>query len=367
MRCLYVRLCNVPLVIIPVIIHQIKYQQFIDYLPTHTQFNPPETFSLKQPALLQLFDCRFDEHDRFEDTLGIGCWHPTRTSILYPDKLREFLIYIESTYNESHGNDRVVVFADHEFPLSTAFGRDDAERAATVARLQKYFRRILYMSPDIRLEGVTTLPGGLMERYVRFKNHEAMRCVTASGIDAASKPYAVLGAWGSYEGPSRVETWTKEEYVHLAKLHRWYKPGLEIFVDEAKRSKREARLWATSEAGREAGVVLYTVPQFLWWAVLSKYRFLMTPSGTNAHAPRAIEALLVFTVPIVQRGPFPYWDDLVAFGFPIVVVSQWSEINSTTLSEWWSSLSPRLNSFRDNCLITSTYWRFIIGEISTCA
>ena len=40
----------------------------------------------------------------------------------------------------------------------------------------------------------------------------------------------------------------------------------------------------------------------------------------SVQTPKTVEALLVLTVPIVERGPWPAHDDLIELGFPIVVV-----------------------------------------------
>lgn len=103
-----------------------------------------------------------------------------------------------------------------------------------------------------------------------------------------------------------------------------------------------------------------------YWEELSRYRFLLAPTGDGIWTPKVTEALLVLTIPIVQRGPFPLFDDYVKLGFPIVVVEEWEEVNPEALARWWTKLSPRLRSFRDHCMTPDTYWRFAVGEIEYC-
>merc|ERR1712048_62468 len=97
--------------------------------------------------------------------------------------------------------------------------------------------------------------------------------------------------------------------------------------------------------------------------------------GSRIQCVKIIEALLVLTIPIVQRGWYKFvgdlqgmdmlyfWtsssnadgvysthDELVDLGFPIVVVNSWAEVTRTNLTKWWHELAPRLMSFRRNCL-----------------
>jgi len=58
-----------------------------------------------------------------------------------------------------------VVFLGTEYPISVAFGSNHSERMATVRSLQKYFKRILYQTMDIRLPGVQIAPMGLSWGY----------------------------------------------------------------------------------------------------------------------------------------------------------------------------------------------------------
>merc|ERR1712217_115674 len=95
---------------------------------------------------------------------------------------------------------------------------------------------------------------------------------------------------------------------------------------------------------------------------LSKYRLLLNPWGDEIQTPKMVEALLVLTIPIQQRGPSPIYDDLLSYGFPLVVVDEWYEITGDKLDAWWRVLSPRLESFRSNCLSTSAYWSLITGH-----
>merc|ERR1712217_402971 len=102
---------------------------------------------------------------------------------------------------------------------------------------------------------------------------------------------------------------------------------------------------------------------------LSEYKFMLAPTGTAVQAAKMIEALLVLTVPITQRGhgSSTVYDDLVHMGFPIIVVSSWQEITPAKLDEWWKALSPQLEHFRSNCLTTDGYYNLILSRGKTCS
>mmetsp|Transcript_66665 Transcript_66665/g.133859 ORF Transcript_66665/g.133859 Transcript_66665/m.133859 type:complete len:103 (+) Transcript_66665:50-358(+) len=99
---------------------------------------------------------------------------------------------------------------------------------------------------------------------------------------------------------------------------------------------------------------------------LPKYRFLLSPLGSGIQTAKGIEALMVLTVPVLQRWGFDAFDELVALGFPMVVVTGWTEVTAANASRWWQALSPRLESFRRNCLTVDGYWRMYTGQVSFC-
>uniref|UniRef100_A0A7S1LJ66 Uncharacterized protein n=1 Tax=Alexandrium catenella TaxID=2925 RepID=A0A7S1LJ66_ALECA len=131
-------------------------------------------------------------------------------------------------------------------------------------------------------------------------------------------------------------------------------------------SRYLAMKWLASPASKQTGVVATEFPGYAWWSGLSRYRFLLSPMGDEIQAPKNVEALLVLTIPIIQRGPYSVAHDLQGLGFPVVVLDEWEEITPSNLSAWWRALSPRLPSFRANCLTTAAFWRMMTGETASC-
>jgi len=132
-------------------------------------------------------------------------------------------------------------------------------------------------------------------------------------------------------------------------------------------SRFQATKWLMTAAAKNARVDVRNIPRDRWWWELSRYRFLMSPMGEEVQTSRNLEALLVLTIPIVQRGPFHVFDDLVKLGFPIVVVNEWEDINKERLRGWQLELTPRLVSFRHLCLTSTTFWLLITGVLESCS
>jgi len=131
-------------------------------------------------------------------------------------------------------------------------------------------------------------------------------------------------------------------------------------------SRQMAQKWLASPGAADTGVVEKVFHPRAWWAELSKFRFLLSPQGDEIQTPKVVEALLVLTIPITQRGPYRVANDLLRLGFPVVAVDEWDEVTRGSLARWWSELSPRLLSFRANCLTTDGFWRMITGAVEPC-
>mmetsp|Transcript_38376 Transcript_38376/g.119797 ORF Transcript_38376/g.119797 Transcript_38376/m.119797 type:complete len:146 (-) Transcript_38376:40-477(-) len=138
-------------------------------------------------------------------------------------------------------------------------------------------------------------------------------------------------------------------------------------VELAHQGRRSLRAWALTPHARAAGVERQSFSGLRWWSELANYRFLTSPPGSGIQTAKNIEALLVLTVPIVRRpeGLVTY-DDLLDLGFPLVLVSRWKEVTRNSTAAWWAALSPRLESFRRNCLTTEGFWRIYVGDVSRC-
>jgi len=96
-----------------------------------------------------------------------------------------------------------------------------------------------------------------------------------------------------------------------------------------------------------------------YFTALQEHRFLLAPTGNSIFSPKQVEALLMLTIPIVQRRApseksnttTSAWDEAVkCYGWPMVIVDRWDEITQEALERWWKELSPRLQAARSNFL-----------------
>mmetsp|Transcript_81744 Transcript_81744/g.213242 ORF Transcript_81744/g.213242 Transcript_81744/m.213242 type:complete len:365 (+) Transcript_81744:84-1178(+) len=197
---------------------------------------------------------------------------------------------------------------------------------------------VFWQARDKDVPGFKTAPVGLNEMYFRLSYSLAEKAIASA--DVASKPKQALAAWG-----------------YLRPLN-----GIP--------SRRALKAWLQTTDAGEAGVEHRMIEWNQYWDELAKYRFLLAPNGGGILSPKTDEALLLLTVPIMVRDAElngkTTFDDWVQLGWPIVVLDSWEEITAARLDEWWAKLSPRLKSFRDNCLTSQGLYRVVTGQVSYC-
>ena len=154
-----------------------------------------------------------------------------------------------------------------------------------------------------------TLPQGLSWHYVWGRERQLYEAIRSASLGVKR---GALGAWGAREG-------------HTAA------------------SKDAAALDAFLSSG-SAAVERRMVPPLEYYAELAKYRFLVAPRGKAILSPKFAEALLVMTIPITKR--YAAFEDLRDYGFPLVVVDDWTDITQERLDAWWAELSPQLPAAR---------------------
>lgn len=299
------------------------------------------------------------------------------------------LLDIASEHLSTKRPKRVVVFSGTEMPLSRAFGRNDSERRAMVLRLKKFFKRIVFQTKDIDLEDVHLAPMGLCWGYVQSLLFQWLENTNVKPIGEAFTELAetlqgnlTVKTRGVLASGGLVATWLESNetienvklLAHLGMLMPPSNSSLRAII-AAYESRLRLRRWlglgandtvVRNPAAIAAKVEFRKLGLMEWWRELPKYRFLISPVGSGIQAAKNVEALLVLTVPIVQRMGFSLWDELVDLGFPLVVVRGWVEVTAENTSRWWKTLSPRLESFRDNCLSNEGYWRMYTGQITFC-
>jgi len=277
--------------------------------------------------------------------------------------------------------DRVAVFGGTEVSLSAAFGRGAAERAAKVKLLRRWFDTVFFYVKDAEVEGVRTMPHGLMHFHLSHKGQSsrASKAITAARVDAATPRRGALAAWGGTNGThlERAHELTGRAGREPEAAERDWRAvfaRLGVAVPDRELSavawedRAQAQKWCETPEAADAGVELRSIAHKAYWETLSQYRFSLCPMGSGIQSNKMFEALLVLTVPIVRRVE-PYaaaYDDLVRMGFPIVVVAEWSEITAERLDAWWAAVAPRLPRFRSRCLTAEGFWRLFTSANHSC-
>mmetsp|Transcript_28071 Transcript_28071/g.89228 ORF Transcript_28071/g.89228 Transcript_28071/m.89228 type:complete len:383 (-) Transcript_28071:3-1151(-) len=351
----------------------LEYQAFIDHYPVtvfsrdiihRNHFGPSK--ALAAPRLLQRFEWRYGswagpgdlEHLLRCEERRLG---PDPSTVYTgPLAVERLLKIANDSFDSKRANRMLVVFAGNAMLLSDALsiaGPGPDERAVVVSRIRRFFSTVWFVGTDIIVDGVRTAPCGLSEQYLRPDGvvEDAVASIQSITADVRSKPGSVL--WAMHTTEMRCDNATYE----------YWRKGFAIECD----SKTSAVSWAATDAAREAGVEVRSistpaVKDIDLWSAIAKYRFIITPLGKYIQTPKMIEALLLLTVPIVQRGPFSTHDELVHRGFPLVLVDAWAEVTAVKLGKWWQELALRLPSFRRNCLTADAYWRMLTGELDHC-
>jgi hypothetical protein len=203
---------------------------------------------------------------------------------------------------------------------------------------------IWWQAYDVSTPGINVAPDGINGDYMRPNWEQANEAIKTASLDKKSKQ--VLAAWGT---------------AHPT-------------LDQTVPARKKLHEWVGTPPALAAGVEYHSLAPKDYWSEMAKYRFMLSPRGGGIQSPKTDEALLVLTIPISTReGPFrggpkqeAAFDGLVKLGWPIVVLDQWDEITSEKLQDWWVQLSPRLVSFRRNCLTSEGFWRIVTGEVKTC-
>lgn len=77
----------------------------------------------------------------------------------------------------------------------------------------------------------------------------------------------------------------------------------------------------------------------MYYNKLSEYKYFICPLGNGIQAPKIFECLLVKTIPVCIKGPT--FEDLKEYGFPILLINNFNELNQTMLNDKYE------NEFKD--------------------
>ena len=223
--------------------------------------------------------------------------------------LDSLVAHWEQWLSHAGGVDLILACGDEPHSGDAAFKRHTL-RAIQVALSTGLFRRVWLSMHDEASALFETMPQALSWHYVAGRERALYEAIRGAALERKTR--TALAAWGARPngGP------TSESADAIA---------LDRFV-------------ATGAGG--ADVKRESYDPYAYFGELAKYRFLVAPFGKAVLSPKFAEALLVMTIPITKR--YAAFEDLVAYGWPMVLVDDWEEITADKLEQWWADLSPRL-------------------------
>merc|ERR1719433_740813 len=144
--------------------------------------------------------------------------------------------------------------------------------------------------------------------------------------------------------------------AYKSRVMMWKWMGIKV-------DKNGNKVYRPTPEAAAVGVEYASIMWHLWYIGLSEYKFMINVIGAGLQTGSTFEALMVCTIPIIIRMDLPIWDQFLELGFPIVAVHSFDEITPRSVARWWDALSPRLHSFRINCLTEDGWWQMAIGDI----
>ena len=276
--------------------------------------------------------------------MPIGRWTPDYSPV--PEFLRRFdwLLY-KGVVNMTHPHPRSVFLhpsADMALALRKRLerlqldvgsiaalavgGADDALSAVLSSTpdvgallADRTFQHVYYEGLDVPYGRVRPLPEGLADNYVCDHAGSIRRGYLSAAMP--KKQFDLLAAWGAY----------------------W--PG-----NDRIPSRRRALAWLSTMRNNSGWLHHRMIPRDAYWERLPEYRFILNPIGACVQNVRLWEALHLGVIPIGDAASFAD-TALLAEGYPIVLVSDWSEITQSRLRDWWKRLAPRVQAVRPHLTV----------------
>lgn len=331
----------------------------------HPYCSPAEGRRVVVPELVERFDWVFISEEAGPlNRRAVSDGKDVRTVYAAPEALGRLLHSIDNQnppFLSIHGSAsaRVLALGGSEVPLSAALGGDNQTlRGARLAALRRHFGTVLYYSKDEDIDGILALPVGI--GYASSLSHARLH----DALRAMARAPKMLRS-GAKRGALAARHQLLDPVVEKANEAReCFGPGFFSVATHAIESLTSLYAWTGTEEAHNVGVTVQQVPSDVWWSELATYRFVLVPIGTAITRSVIFEALLVLTVPVVQRGPFSVHDDLMRMGFPLSVVNVWESINAEALDSTWRELSPRLERFRSRCLSQEGFWVLVTEPAS---
>lgn len=96
----------------------------------------------------------------------------------------------------------------------------------------------------------------------------------------------------------------------------------------------------------------HKIPRSGLWRETTRYAFAISPHGHGLDCHRSWEALVLGSIPIVQRSPL----DPLYEGLPVVILDDWREITANNLQHWHAELHSSFLEAGVQERLSNSYW-----------
>lgn len=249
---------------------------------------------------------------RTEDLQYLDPNATTQLIYMHGSKINTKMKYLSGLPPLKEGQRRVLVMAGSDNPHLSSI-------AYFLGGLRNRLSHFFIETKDVRSDFVKALPMGFTNFYLANLGLDTVAAFATSLHHLANKRNLVCAAWGAQ--------WSRiDNHVGDRAALRNFISGLESRGE----TWLHRQLWPFSEYLR----------------AISQYVFFVSVSGMGIQSPKLFEALLAGTIPIVTRNPAN--EDLLSYGFPIIMLDHWEDLTEKRVKELESAVRYPNGTYRFN-------------------
>lgn len=278
-------------------------------------------YAYKFPTVFKKFKLIFDDPLRHGVSINYNITEINEDYVLCNpvilDKKRTG--YIKEMLQRLEINNGILVCCGDDANLSTVLHH--------LTELKPFFKKIYYEAKDIECDFVQTIPMGLWTAYT-------LRC----GGDDIILPHI-------------KKRKNKVKLIGAAKSSRW------LFLERRIPERKRLRLL---QQRRAKFIDDISCSPLVWYERLSDYKFFVSPVGGGVQTPKLFESILCETIPIVCNN-VAHRELRDIYGFPLLIVDNWTDINLDWLNQQWESVYSKINwDEQKNKLLVENFYNLLV-------
>ena len=300
-----------------------------NYCPTNKHYNhdrdkdkQKQLFARRGPRIFEKFDWVI--WDTFEDKSFLDNNRPPDTVLIRND-------FFHRRFYGRYGHLQIFanlsILSGSEKRILVVAGDDDhltsfATKRSHINYLRARFSDMFHSAKNMRSDDFKTVPLGLFNPYLLAVGYEQVEKAygVATSLPPAQRERLILGAWGSKHA------------------------GLDKRIEARKTLQHYL-------ADRDVVFQREHLTPAAYWKALPQYKYSFCPTGNGIQSPKLYESWLLRVVPVTLREPA--FDDLQSYGFPLVIVDSWYEVNTTLLEALYADTYRHTNWTRVEYLMST--------------